>query len=207
MRAGFAYPDAFESTRAACPLRRPEWERFCQLIVEGKPVTDAYAGSHDTLAMTRQGIGIAGGRLARHPEIVRRIAQLRKPVLEQMRRKFEYTLEQAMEECDQAHLLAEAQRAPEKILKAVELKSKLMRLLVNLSETRSSPLDGVSTEELVELLAYARAQKAKELATLDVTGRLVVENVVDIGRAGSESPGAGRDPEGGGPTLSLESTL
>ena len=159
----------------AKPLENPVWEHFAEMVVMGKSYVDAYEMSHDTAAQSKGRRYSSAKSLAQHPEVVRRIAQLRKPIIDKAKRKFEYTLEQAMEECDQAHQLAELQAAPDKMMKAIELKAKLMRMLVTVSETRTSPLDGVSTEELVELLRFAKEMKEREIKTIAVGGGLVVE--------------------------------
>lgn len=158
------------------PLSDPVYERFAELMFGGMSIQDAYRETHDCAAMSRSRIRVNAGYLGRHPEIVRRIAQLRQPVLNRARRKFEYTLDQAIEECDQAHLLAELQQSPDKMLKAVELKAKLMKLLVAVSETRTSPLEGLSSEELVGLLAFAKEMKRREAQTICVSGVNIVKD-------------------------------
>lgn len=156
------------------PLSNPVYERFAELVFGGMSLQDAYRETHDCAAMSRNNVRGRANYLGRHPEIVRRIGQLRQPVLNKARRKFEYTLDHAIDECDQAHVLAELQQSPEKMLKAVELKAKLMKLLVAVSETRTSPLEGLSSEELVGLLAFAKEMKLREAKTVVLSGGSIV---------------------------------
>ena len=158
------------------PLSDPVSERFAELVFGGRPLEDAYRETHDCAAMSRDTVRRRATYLGRHPEMVRRLAQLRQPSLNRARRKFEYTLDHAIDECDQAHLLAELQQSPEKMLKAVELKAKLMKMLVAVSETRVSPLEGLSSDELVGLLAFAKEMKAREAKTVCVSGGTIVKD-------------------------------
>jgi hypothetical protein len=173
----------YTRTRQA-PLSDPVYERFAELVFGGSSLQDAYRETHDCAAMSRDTIRQRANYLGRHPEIVRRVSQLRQPILNKARRKFEYTLDQAIEECDQAHLLAELQQSPEKMLKAVELKAKLMKMLVAVSETRASPLEGLSSEELVGLLAFAKEMKLREAKTVVLSGGEFVKDGVDGVRVG-----------------------
>lgn len=188
------------------PLGNPRWERFAQLLLEGTPTYEAYDHCFDTAAKSRLTRGRLARELARHPEVVRRLAQLRKPVIEKALKKFEYTVDMAMEECDQAHALAEIQRSPEKMLKAIELKAKLMKILVSVSETKASPIDATETKELVELLGFVREMKARELATIQVSGGIVkgegreAPKVVDVTRGQGTAEGTGAASGDQGPS-------
>lgn len=183
----------YTRTRQA-PLSDPVYERFAELVFGCTPLEAAYRETHDCAAMSRETVRRRANYLARHPEIVRRIAQLRQPILNKARRKFEYTLDQAIEECDQAHVLAELQQSPEKMLKAVELKAKLMKMLVAVSETRVSPLEGLSSDELVGLLAFAKEMKNREAQTICVNGGTIVKDgdgAVKLVRGGLSKVGSG----------------
>jgi len=142
-------------------LNLPKREAFAQLVASGKSFVDAYIESRPRTLMRRETAHKEGSVLAKQPDIAARIAELQKPVIERVRKKFAYSLDKAMEECEAAEQLARAMLQPNVMLQATTLKAKLQKMLVNVSETRkSSELDDASTEELVELLTELRARKS-----------------------------------------------
>lgn len=113
-----------------------------------------------------------------------RIAELRKPIVRKLARKFEYTLQKALEQSEVAHSLAYENGDVTGMLKAIELQSKLSRLLVDEVNVnhRFGVLDDTATAVLLAMrdeIAKKRA-RAKQLTGPIVEGELVVDHTRPI---------------------------
>lgn len=156
----------------------PKCEKFCQLVVEGVSYVDAYDQSHPNRCARRSTTQRAASQLVRIKAVIERIAELRAPVIKKVQKQFQYTLDDAMKEIERVESLAQAMLQPVVMLAAVKLKAQLQKILVNVKETRhESPLDGATTDELLEVLALVRSKK------------------VDAAR--HDSPGGGSEKSGG----------
>ena len=96
-------------------------------------------------------------------EIVLRIQELRRPVIRKLRRKIEYGLQKALEQCQVAYDLAYAKADAGGILKAVEMQAKLVKLLsdeINVNN-RHGLLDDTSTEVLLAMKREFENRKLK----------------------------------------------
>ena len=136
-------------------------ERFCQLMAVGTMHQwEAYREAYHSVArqstMANEAI-----RLLKKPDVQARIDAIRRPVIEKVRKQFQYSLEDALDDCMAAETLARTMMQPGIMLQAAKLKAQLAKLLVSVSETRGGgPLDKASTDELVELLREQRRRKA-----------------------------------------------
>ena len=142
-------------------LEHPAQEKFCQLVVSGESYEDAYAQCYPEEV---SGISVPTLRkraktLARVLEVVTRIGQLRGPVIMRARKQFQYTVDDLVEECDVASEEAARLGDPGSMLRATELKGKLLKLLGGEHVRRERELDGVSVEELLDLLTELRVRK------------------------------------------------
>ena len=162
-------------------------ERFAQRIVEGLTAREAYhaldTGESDQTQRHR------ARQLAVEADVVARVRELRAPVVARVQRKFAYTLDQAMEETDAIQQKANASRDYSSALRAVELKAKLQKLLVNVTESRTSELDEMSTALLVELASELKARKAARVVAV-INPEILIEGVTPAEYQGN------RDPEG-----------
>ena len=76
-------------------------EKFCQLVAAGATYTDAYLEADQKPAgHDRKGAAEEGSRLMAITNMVLRAQELRRPVLRKIRRKLEYGLQKALEQCD-----------------------------------------------------------------------------------------------------------
>ena len=150
-------------------------ERFAQLLASGEytqwhcymvafdrpvPETDA----------DRKNYMHQASYLANETRVALRVYELRKPVIRKIRRKLEYNLQKALEQCETAHDLAEMQGNPGMMLKAVELQSKLAKLLsedINVTH-KYGLLDESSTEVLLEMKKEIADRQAKRKAITEV---------------------------------------
>ena len=102
-------------------------EKFAQLIVEGKAnQTKAYRACYSVKRMKDKGVHEEACKLRKNPKVAHRIEELRREVV----RRLEYSIEDAMRECDEAIEIAKEARQASAIVSAVTLKSKLMGILV-----------------------------------------------------------------------------
>jgi phage terminase small subunit len=150
-------------------------EKFCQLVVAGETYTDAYLKAYQKPAgYNRKVAAEEGSRLAHDTDIVLRVQDLRRPVIRKVQKKLEYNLQMALEECETAHRLAYAQGDPKTMLKAVELRAKLVRLLgkkeINITHNHGL-LDDTSTEVLLEMKREIENRRAK----LEMNRGVVIE--------------------------------
>src|SRR5574341_388299 len=107
-------------------------ERFAQLVAEGMRISAAYVAAFGSPFATdeeRKAVYEMASHLAADTSIVLRVQELRKPVLRKIRRKIEYGLQKALEQCETAFDLAYAQGDAKALLKAVEMQSRLAKLL------------------------------------------------------------------------------
>ena len=87
-------------------------EKFCQLVAAGATYTDAYLEAyHKPAGYDRKVAAEEGSRLMAITDIVLRVQELRRPVLRKVRRKLEYRLQKALDQCDVAWELAYAREA------------------------------------------------------------------------------------------------
>ena len=168
-------------------------ERFCQLIVEGLMNVDAYVKSRPDSVMRRQTASQYAVELRKQPDVVKRIEELRAPVIAKVRKKFEYSLDHAMEEIGVAESLAQSLLQPAIMLQATKLKAQLWKMLDSGGEKRKeNALVSASTLELLEVLAVVREKKRRE----SVPG-VVLSESLNIGHElGTESRLDGGGPHG-----------
>ena len=140
-------------------------DRFCQLRAFGASSEEAYREAYGGLAsdgspLTKQDCTRRGSQLGLETEVVLRIQELKRPILRKFRRKFEYTLQKALEQCEQAWDLAYAQGDPKAMLKAIELQGKFAKLLTETVDVnhRHGLLDDASTAALLEMRRMAEAK-------------------------------------------------
>ena len=97
-------------------------EKFCQLVAAGETYTDAYLEAYQKPAgYDRKVAAEEGSRLMATTDMVLRVQELRRPVIRKVQKKFEYTLQQAYEQCNEAWKLARTQGDAKSMLKAIEL--------------------------------------------------------------------------------------
>lgn len=157
----------------------PQHERFVQLLLIGTSPREAYVdvfGVKDHETPDHVNVLARANTLARTPEIVRRLEGLRAPVVREALQTFRFDLNVAMQKCEDAYSLAETSREPGHMLKAVELQSKLTKLLGDTERRESSALDQASTAELVMLLKELRSRRDADL----VIEGTVVEGIEDL---------------------------
>jgi hypothetical protein len=157
----------------------PKRERFCQLMASGGYTqTAAYCEAFDKPSETeadRQYAAECASRLANDTDVVLRIQELKKPVIRRLQRKFEYNVQKALEQCQTALDLAYAQGDPKTLLKAIELQSKLVKILgeeINVNH-RYGVLDDASTQVLLEMRKELEVRHSKRKNALEITARNV----------------------------------
>lgn len=148
-------------------------EKFCQLVAADATYTDAYLEAFQKPAgYDRKGAAEEGSRLMANTDIVLRVQELRRPVLRKFRRKLEYGMQRALEQCDVAWVLAYAQGDAKTLLKAVEMQAKLAKLLTEQIDINHGHglLDDTSTEVLLAMKREfeVRREKQKKLEAIQV---------------------------------------
>lgn len=181
------YKDAHGKTQTAAYLTNHsvyelsgQRERFCQLMAQGKDAIDAYCEAYSVALdpSNEAGVSRTVKRMCNETAIVLRIADLKKPVLRKLARKIEYTVLDALAECQIAWDLAHVQGDVKGMLKAVELKARLQKLLseeINVNH-KHGLLDDVATEVLLEMkkeIEVRRERQKKIAASVTVEGTLV----------------------------------
>jgi predicted nucleotidyltransferase len=139
-------------------------EKFCLLVAAGSTYTDAYLEAYQKPAgYDRKGAAEEGSRSMAITDMVLRVQELRRPVIRKFRRKLEYGLQKALEQCDVAWNLAYAQGDAKTLLNAVEMQAKLAQLLTEHVDVthRHGLLDDASTEVLLAMKAQFENQKLK----------------------------------------------
>lgn len=122
-------------------------EAFCQAIVSGMSQADAYRKAYDAKRMKAESIHEKASRLMADGKVRARVDELRAPVVAEM----QYDLKQAMQEAAEAFEVAKGKENGGAMVAAVALRSKLNGLLVDRSEVRTGPLDGLDHDDLRKL--------------------------------------------------------
>ena len=140
-------------------------EKFCQLVAADATYTDAYLEAFQKPpGYDRKLAAEAGSRLMASTDMVLRVQELRRPVLRKFRRKLEYGLQKALEQCDVAWDLAYAQGDAKTLLEAVEMQARLAKLLsdeFNVNH-RHGLLDDADTEVLLSMRKEIEIRRAKQ---------------------------------------------
>ena len=148
-------------------------EKFCQLVAADLIYTDAYLEAYQKPpGYNRKLAAEAGSRLMADTDIVLRVQELRRPDIRKFRRKLEYSLNKALEQCQVAYDLAYEKGDVGGILKAVEMQAKLAKLLsdeINATH-RHGLLDDADTELLLAMRKEieVRREKQKKLTEIRV---------------------------------------
>ena len=148
-------------------------EKFCQLVAADSTYTDAYLEAFQKPAgYDRKLAAEAGSRLMADTDIVLRVQELWRPVIRKFRRKLEYGLQKALEQCDVAWDVAYAQGDAKTLLKAVEMQAKLAKLFTDQIDVnpRHGLLDDASTEVVLAMKQEFedRREKQKKLEAIQV---------------------------------------
>lgn len=137
-------------------------ERFCQLIAADtlNHYECIISAGYDATIPSACAMAT---EMLKQPDIILRIQELRRPVLRKVRKEFAYNLQKALAQADEAYELAFAQANPAAMLKAIELQSKLVKILSEQVEHRHGLLDDASTAVLLEMKAQIELRKSKRL--------------------------------------------
>jgi len=140
-------------------------EKFCQLVAFGALQREALREAYysDKPAPSDKALDEMASHLRIETDIVVRIQELKRPVLRKFRKKFEYTLQTALEQCQIAWDIAYSQGDARALLKAVELQGKFMKLLSEQIDVnhRHGLLDDASTQVLLEMRKVFEDKKAR----------------------------------------------
>jgi phage terminase small subunit len=128
-------------------------EAFCQAVVSGMTQADAYRAAYNAGNMKPETVQSKACLLMADGKVRARVDEIRAPVVE----KVQYGLEQAMQEAAEAFLVAKGKENGGAMVAAVNLRAKLNGLLVDRSEIRTGPLDGIEHAELKALNAAIAA--------------------------------------------------
>ena len=153
-------------------------EQFCRLVATGEMDTiEAYCQAYGKEFNNETGarIAAAASALMSRTDVILRIQQLRTPVLPDVAKKYTYNLNKAMEECQTAWDLAFAQGHLSSMIKIIELRSRLNKMLSEQIDVthKHGFLDDTATTVLLEMkkqLEETKARKKKaESKILDIT--------------------------------------
>ena len=157
------------------PLRR---EEFCRLMATGDvDPLEAYCQVWNKPLTGAPGAQVAiwqssASRLMADPQIKLRIDQLKTPVVRKVAKKFEYTLQRAFAQCDEAYNLARIADNPNAMLKAIELQGKFAKLLAEQIDVthRIGLLDETSMEVLLAMKAQLEQKRQRNLKIIGGNG-------------------------------------
>jgi hypothetical protein len=159
-------------------------EAFALLLAQGLSHIDAYiqAYGRDPKAENRDTFHKSAWSLSQETSVRLRVQELRAPVIRKVRKKIEYGLQRALEQCDVAWDLAYEAGDAKTLLKAVEMQAKLAKLLteeINVNH-RHGLLDDASTEVLLLMKKEAEVRRARQ--------KLLPQAITIEGEIVSESP-------------------
>jgi len=103
----------------------PKQEKFAQLVASGVNQSDAYREAYDASKMQANSIHVNSAKLVADTKIALRIAELRKPAVEQIG----LTVEKLIHELEEAQALAKETDQPNAMTNAIMAKAKLGDLI------------------------------------------------------------------------------
>lgn len=151
-------------------------ETFCQLVAFGElpreAVRRAYFEEEGRPSPPDSILSSMGSELMRDADVLIRIQELRRPILKKYAKQYDYTLQKALEQCQRAWDLAEAQADPRAMLKAIELQGKFAKLLtdqVNVTH-RHGLLADSSTAALLAMKEAFEVRTRQKVASPKLVG-------------------------------------
>ncbi len=160
-------------TKANYPVQR---EQFCRLMAQGDlDEIEAYcqafgkALTEDKHSKLNRIIHSASARLMKDPNIILRVQQLKEPVAKKNRKKLEYTLQRAFEQCEDAYNIARATLDPKTMVKCIELQGQFAKLIHQTIDVnhRFGVLDEADTAVLLEMKKQLEHKMRKERKLLN----------------------------------------
>ena len=130
-------------------------ENFCRMVASGEydPI-DAYCKAYEKdFATEAERCAKTAATLMGRTDVILRIQQLRTPVLPKIAQKYEYNINIAMSELQTAMDLAYAQGHVPSMLKVIELRARLHKMLSEQIDVthKHGFLDDTATEVLLEM--------------------------------------------------------
>jgi hypothetical protein len=147
-------------------------EKFAQLCAQGVEPREAFCQAFDAVLSpdTVEEIKARVSRLLNDTTVVLRIQELKRPVIRKLRRKIEYNLQTALEQCQTAYDLAFEQADSKGMLAAIRMQAELAKLLsqeINVNH-RHGLLDDASTKVLLEMKKEIEVRQARQKEKLKV---------------------------------------
>jgi len=143
-------------------------ERFAQLVAQGALPLDALLEAfakppgYDCTTASSQ-----AHTLLKNTDVILRIQELQRPVIRKIRKNFEYNLNRALEDAEDAYNLAYEAGNPNTMLAAIELRAKLCKFLTETVEHKHSLLDDASTHTLIEMRKQIEKQKKSQIRLIE----------------------------------------
>lgn len=149
----------------------PRREKFAQLVAQGEMPDAAYMAAYDKTPgdTDARHASSQGAALMNNTDVMLRIQELQRPVIRKIKRTFEYNLQNALEDAENAYNIAYAKGNPNTMLAAVELRAKLCKFLTETVEHRHGLLDDASTSTLLEMKKHIEKQKKAQLTQVPST--------------------------------------
>ena len=142
-------------------------EKFCQLVAFGELPVDAliqaYERGPEISADYRRMLQQEAINMMLMPDVRVRIQELRRPIQRELKQKWEYSLDKALQDCQTAWDLAFSMSDSKAMLKCIELRGKLTKILsdeVNVHHTHGM-LDKETTEVLLAMKDAAARKKVQ----------------------------------------------
>ena len=174
----------------APPRPNLQREEFCRLMAFGHVTQyEAYCRAfHKTIGdgLTKESAEQSASRMFNDTDVILRIQELRKPLVRKLRRKFEYTVQKALEQCEVAWSLAYATGDAKSMLAAIRMQADLSKLLSQQIDVnhRYGLLDDADTETLLEMRRQIEVSQGKQKKLRQIAATKV-ETVAEEGAEAS----------------------
>lgn len=147
-------------------------EIFAQRVAYGADTIDAYCEAYDkviTCDVDRRTFQQAATKLMGETDIKIRIQELRRPIQRKLAKKWEYSLDHALADCQQAYDIAYADGDSKAMQSCIRLRAELTKLLsgdINVNH-KHTVLDEETTEVLVALRDAVKRKKASGIKVVN----------------------------------------
>jgi len=141
---------------------------FVNAALKGATHSDAYRTAYDCSRMTSLSVTSSASRLAAQPNIAAVLAKERERVALAVVKATAYTMQDAMDEANQARELAHSVGQAGAAVSAVTLRAKLAGHLIERKEVRIGQLDDSDLDDLLAMRDYVREERVIEAEVVEV---------------------------------------
>lgn len=144
-------------------------EKFTRALFEGLSQTEAYRRAFNTENMANTTITKRACELAKDERVKAMLEGLKAPIVEKLREKYEYSLQHAMAEAQEAFQVGKKTNSGNAMVAAVVLRAKLNGLMIERKEVTITEVQKLDDDALDRLIALKAVEAGVAMAEQGAT--------------------------------------